>query len=618
MPTFEELMQGLGNVALAPVRGVRNFLGGPGVAELPVGDQIGRSLAGFAALNAGPYPFMAAQQAFQDADAARAEAPFRAAEQQLRALKLSIQQRVVSDPDSTPVDIMRTLGLDPTVAQLNETNQETVDRLFGKKPELMGRMTTSMRVRGGVAEQTMTEIDPTQGVLVGEDEIQQGLDTAIRETAPGQRAFIQRIAPMANGTPRAVIKRVEDPLAQAALRAAGTAYGQNIDPQRLMGSGVLPGPARQPTRQPLPVPGMVAPGNIDLAQRPVVHNADGTVSTLRSISVNVDGVETLIPTLDLEGRQLTDDQAIAHYQRTGQHLGQFDTPAHATAFAAQLSQRQGQGRGRPPLPSGTATAQMEAFAATQPPATTGPAPSTPMAPPLDLPAFALPPGVEPGSAKAIELEASYNQQVRGAQLTAAAAEAASRRPGPKQREEAAQTGRLRQSIADLRTAFEEASGQSLAGRGAVGSAVESVTGGQATGVMANLVKTPLARFTSLSTEGQRKLIANEARVKNAYIKAITGAQLSREEAVRIGRQLPQLSNDPQFFLTALDGLERDLAVLTAERGQQFPALSGEDAETVRSALGWEDAATLLKREADAPVGPTKQMLQLEGGTLEID
>src|SRR5262249_49038625 len=59
-------------------------------------------------------------------------------------------------------------------------------------------------------------------------------------------------------------------------------------------------------------------------------------STVRSASFNIDGQEVLLPTVSDDGRIMTNDEAIAQYKKTGQHLGKFATPEEATAYAEQL------------------------------------------------------------------------------------------------------------------------------------------------------------------------------------------------------------------------------------------------------------------------------------------
>ena len=90
--------------------------------------------------------------------------------------------------------------------------------------------------------------------------------------------------------------------------------------------------------------GRYGKGNIDLFKRPQYVNPDGTISTVRSISIGTDEGEVLIPTVDFDdnggARLLSDDEAVKRYYRTGEHLGKFQTVDEANAYADQLHRQQ--------------------------------------------------------------------------------------------------------------------------------------------------------------------------------------------------------------------------------------------------------------------------------------
>ena len=118
-------------------------------------------------------------------------------------------------------------------------------------------------------------------------------------------------------------------------------------PSGLLGMGLMTGNALgQGYGSQLQQRGLLGVGNINLNRRPTVNNPDGSISTVRSMSVNFDGREYLIPTVSDDGRVLGDDEAIQEFQRTGRHLGVFDTPEAATSWAERLHQEQAAQYGR--------------------------------------------------------------------------------------------------------------------------------------------------------------------------------------------------------------------------------------------------------------------------------
>lgn len=87
--------------------------------------------------------------------------------------------------------------------------------------------------------------------------------------------------------------------------------------------------------------GLVVEGNIDLANRPVHKNADGSISTVRSISLTVDGSKAVvIPTVSPDGDILSNEDAVDLYRKTKQHLGVFESEDAANSYAQTLHEQQ--------------------------------------------------------------------------------------------------------------------------------------------------------------------------------------------------------------------------------------------------------------------------------------
>ncbi|KAF1041782.1 hypothetical protein [Xylophilus sp.] len=117
---------------------------------------------------------------------------------------------------------------------------------------------------------------------------------------------------------------------------AGSVLNENGQPVLITVSSA---PALPPAKDAKPA-GLVERGNINLNNRPVVKNSDGTISTVRSMSFEEDDREVLVPTVSDDGRIMSDDEAIQTYRKTGRHLGKFNNPQDADRYAEQLHLQQ--------------------------------------------------------------------------------------------------------------------------------------------------------------------------------------------------------------------------------------------------------------------------------------
>lgn len=94
----------------------------------------------------------------------------------------------------------------------------------------------------------------------------------------------------------------------------------------------------------LPTAGLVEPGNIDIKNRPILRNPDGSISTEVSMSIGTDQGEILIPRV-INGKLVSPGEAIDHFKKTGEHLGIFKNIDSANTYAEALHNRKLMRRG---------------------------------------------------------------------------------------------------------------------------------------------------------------------------------------------------------------------------------------------------------------------------------
>ena len=164
-------------------------------------------------------------------------------------------------------------------------------------------------------------------------------------------------------TTNTATRGVKEPQPPAGFAPISEGQGRGIEPPPQAGASQKNNFVTQSFRG-RDVPGMVSPGNVDITQRPNIKNADGSHSSVFSMSSEVDGKEVLYPGVG-DGttyplRKLTPAEALDQYKKTGKSLGAFKDAASADAYAKTLHEDQAKygnragGVERPPTAAKTA------------------------------------------------------------------------------------------------------------------------------------------------------------------------------------------------------------------------------------------------------------------------
>lgn len=214
------------------------------------------------------------------------------------------------------------------LAKVRADTEEAGAALVGRKDELVRRIIQNAEAegtfdRGGAS--FAADLEELNGLW------SQIADNPVLGVSPeqGQRLKAADEAKFQAAAVGGYVRRVfREQGAEAALLAA----------RELLPPVEEPGPAF--VAEGAQVDGLLEQGNIDIASRPQVQNADGSVSTVRSISVEVDGRTYLVPTVSDDGELLSDDAAIAAFEQTGRHLGAFASREAADSYAQALHEDQ--------------------------------------------------------------------------------------------------------------------------------------------------------------------------------------------------------------------------------------------------------------------------------------
>lgn len=199
----------------------------------------------------------------------------------------------------------------------------------GVAPFILGENSDLSKYSGDVSPKTQTAIDKLNqhyrvfSKLMAPNDLQEWAEVTLNDIKDSR-------VPGYQPTPKLPVE-VAPPLPGEDTSATAEDYVPAVTPEEAA--------AYNPT--PVKAPGMLEKGNIDLDGRVAVDNADGSISTLQSITIEEEGKYILIPTLNPAGKKLSDEDAVTLYHYTGDHLGIFNSEVAADKFAKRLSQYMG-------------------------------------------------------------------------------------------------------------------------------------------------------------------------------------------------------------------------------------------------------------------------------------
>lgn len=264
----------------------------------------------------------------------------------------------VLDGDSTEEERLQQAqaGIEPYFGVRNQAARTNAERSLTQLGEHYISNSLGVQAKAGVVKR----IDALE-TMVSDNERVVGADPSLYDTLRANTLSViqndptldteQKVRLARQSSDRLTVMALQGAIARgdsesvrsSIMKRLGSAPLSDAEVQAIVATGNRP-PANANIQQAGPdlrtVQGLVTPGNIDLTNRPQVKNKDGSISTVSSFSVNIDGKEVLLTPITEDGKVLSEKDAIAKYKNDGKHLGIFETPAAASAYGKQLSQDQ--------------------------------------------------------------------------------------------------------------------------------------------------------------------------------------------------------------------------------------------------------------------------------------